>query len=304
MSWKMAYFVNMDRYTKAFVVASLAYFAAGTFFGVWMGIDSAPGWAWFAHVHFNLLGFMAMMIYGVGYFILPRFNARPLVWPGGVAVHFYLANIGLVGMVATAPERPSTGFLLFSLISAASAAVFAANLGASILLPLRDRSGDGEEEEKAPEPAVQEITQETRIGEIITRWPATVEVFVNNGFAPLADPAHQEKVRQLPVTLAMGCANHGVDLERMLGLLNEAVSGTGREHSSRGQHELIGPDHVIGDILGTYPATKRVFRKYYGEACFSCPGQATETVRQSAMMHDASEEELLAELNAAAGTGA
>jgi cbb3-type cytochrome oxidase subunit 1 len=100
------YLVGMDRYTRAFVVASLSYFAAGAFLGMWMGIGSAPDWAWFAHVHFNLLGFMAMMIYGVGYFILPRFNARPLVWPGGVAVHFYLANIGLIGMVATAPERP------------------------------------------------------------------------------------------------------------------------------------------------------------------------------------------------------
>ena len=99
----------MDRYTRAFVVASLAYFVTAASLGIWMGAGGAPDWAWFGHVHFNLLGFMAMMIYGVGYFILPRFNARPLIWRGGVAIHFYIANIGLVGMVATSSERPSAG---------------------------------------------------------------------------------------------------------------------------------------------------------------------------------------------------
>jgi hypothetical protein len=54
-------------------------------------------------------------------------------------------------------------------------------------------------------------------------------------------------------------------------------------------------------VLKAYPATEKVFRKYYGAACFSCPGQATETVRQSAMMHNADEAELLRELNEAAG---
>jgi hybrid cluster-associated redox disulfide protein len=179
--------------------------------------------------------------------------------------------------------------------------MFAANMGATILLPLPRRTGHGEEEGQSPEPVPAAVTQDTRIGEIITRWPDTVAIFVNNGFAPLADPGHQEKVKQLPVTLAMGCANHGVDLEHMLLLLNAAVLGTGKDSTSPRRREPIGPDHIIGDVLGTYPATETVFRKYYGAACFSCPGQATETVRQSAMMHNASEEDLLAELNAAAG---
>jgi hybrid cluster-associated redox disulfide protein len=142
------------------------------------------------------------------------------------------------------------------------------------------------------------------MGEIISRWPQTVEVLVQNGFAPLADRAHQEKVKQLPVTLEMACANHGVDLEKMKGLLNAAIAGGGTPAAgvpSPAAGPAIGPGDVIGEILARYPATKEIFREYYGEACFSCPGQATETVRQSAMMHNAKEEELLRELNAAAG---
>jgi hybrid cluster-associated redox disulfide protein len=73
----------------------------------------------------------------------------------------------------------------------------------------------------------------------------------------------------------------------------------GKGKISRG--EPIGADHVLGDILAAYPETEKVFRKYYGEGCFSCPGQATESVQQSAMMHDVSTKQLLAELNQAAG---
>lgn len=283
----------MDKYTKAFIVASLAYFVTGAGLGIWMGAGTAPDWAWFGHIHLNLLGFMAMMIYGVGYFILPRFNARPLVWPGGVAIHFFLANAGLIGMVFASPSRPSSAFLLFSLVSLLSVALFAVNLGATVMFPAPPAAN----EEEKPVPVV---TPDMRIGEIITRWPSTVEVFVGNGFAPLASPAHQEKVKGLPVTLAMGCANHQVDLEKMISLLNAALAaggaGSAPETTPRPPGRL-GPDDVIGEVLREYPATEEIFRRYYGEACFSCPGQATETLRQSAMMHNADEKKLLAELN-------
>lgn len=294
----------MDRYTKAFVIASLTYLVAAAALGLWMGAGDAPGWAWFGHVHFNLLGFMAMMIYGVGYFILPRFNARPLVWPGGVPVHFFIANIGLIGMVATYPERPSAGFILFSMLSLISVAMFAANLGATMAVPFKEgKEKNPGAKQAAPPP---EVTPDTRMGEIISRWPQTVEVLVKNGFAPLANPAHQEKVKQLPVTLEMACANHGVDLEKMRGLLNEAIAGaeSSRSGDTPTAKDPIGAADVIGQVLERYPATEEVFRKYYGAACFSCPGQATETIRQSAMMHNADEELLLQELNAAAGQGA
>jgi cbb3-type cytochrome oxidase subunit 1 len=66
----------MDRFTLGFVLASLVYFFLAAVFGIWMGMAETTEWVRFAHVHFNFLGFIAMMIYGVGYFILPRFNAR------------------------------------------------------------------------------------------------------------------------------------------------------------------------------------------------------------------------------------
>jgi len=325
----------MDRYTKGFVVASLVYFFLAAVSGIWMGGTDAAGWVRFAHVHFNLLGFMSMMIYGVGYFILPRFNGRTLRWPSWVPIHFFLANIGLIGMVATAPERPSTGFLLFSALSVISAGMFAVNLGATMLM-----EPEKEEEEEpasaaedsspkvasaatagpaaaAPPPAAPKIDPDMRVGEILTRWPQTVDVFVGHGFASLASPEHREQVKQMPITLRMACERHNVDLDYMVAELNAAVSpapakaappaaktapGKKAKPGALSRGETIGTDHILGEILAAYPETEKVFRKYYGDGCFSCPGQATESVKQSAMMHNVSEKQLLTELNQAAGS--
>jgi len=158
------------------------------------------------------------------------------------------------------------------------------------------------------------------MGEIVTRWPETIDILVNNGFTPLKDPDHLEKVKKLPVTLAMACDRHGLDLEMISGLLNQAANALERERStSPAQGSIstqtvisnvgrnivpeqpISHDHVIGDILKAYPETEKVFRKYYGAACFSCPGQATESIRQSALMHNVDEKAILSDLNNAAG---
>ena len=109
----------------------------------------------------------------------------------------------------------------------------------------------------------------------------------------------------------------------MVSALNEAISSSapepfaaagasaategrlaGRKERAKGKlarGETIGADHILGEILAAYPETEKVFRKYYGDGCFSCPGQATESVKQSAMMHNVNEKQLLSELNHAAG---
>jgi hypothetical protein len=323
----------MDRYTKGFVVASLVYFFLAAVLGIRMGGTDGAGWVRFAHVHFNLLGFMSMMIYGVGYFILPRFNGRTLRWPSWVPVHFFLANLGLIGMVATAPERPSNGFILFSALSVLSAGMFAVNLGATMLM---EPEKEAEEESSSapagasketsegaapaassvPPQAAPKVDPDMRVGEVLTRWPQTVDVFVGRGFASLGNPEHREQVKQIPITLRMACQRHNVDLDSMVSALNGAIApaqwkpapaatNTATAHAPKkgklARGETIGADHILGEILAAYPGTEKVFRKYYGDGCFSCPGQATESVKQSAMMHNVNEKQLLSELNIAAG---
>ena len=341
----------MDRYTKGFVVASLVYYFAAAVLGIWMGGTDGAGWVRFAHVHFNLLGFMAMMIYGVGYFILPRFNGRTLRWPSLVPIHFYIANIGLIGMVATAPERPSTGFILFSALSVLSTGMFAVNLGATMLM---EPKAAAEEEEPAsaaevssaeslryggrgdaaPAPGRGAFRTAARGAEDRPRHARGRDpqpVAANGGRlrgarlrlpcepgAPRAGEADPDHATDGVPAAQRGPRIHGGGAERSYCALLRGGSRTFcdslRRYGGRARRqakakspkgklsrgETIGENHILGEILAAYPETEKVFRKYYGDGCFSCPGQATESVKQSAMMHNVSEKQLLSELNQAA----
>ncbi len=89
----------MDKYAKAFVKSSLIYLAMGTILGVLMVLWPDIRFILTrVHVHILLLGFMAMMIYGVGYHILPRFMGRPVYSHHIGNVQVWLANITLIGL--------------------------------------------------------------------------------------------------------------------------------------------------------------------------------------------------------------
>jgi cbb3-type cytochrome oxidase subunit 1 len=68
-----------------------------------------------AHVHMNLLGFVTMMIFGVGYHVLPRFSGSPLRWEWLPPIHWWLSNLGLALMVAgffIIPSNPAGRWIL------------------------------------------------------------------------------------------------------------------------------------------------------------------------------------------------
>ncbi len=297
--------IKMDKYTKGFIVASLIYLALAAILGISLGAGFEKEWFRFAHVHFNLLGFMAMMIYGVGYFILPRFNGKTLRYPGMLPAHFYTSNIGLIGMVATYGTRPSLAFNAFAVLEGLSIALFVVNLVATLVLEEKKEVKEPEREKEKP------ILPGMRVGEILSKYPGIHEVFVRHGFQSLAFESHREQVKELPITIAMACNKHGVDVNTLIKDLNEFIgikvvtraeaAGKTGSNGRIKRGEPIRSDHILGDILRVYPETEEVFRKYYGEGCFTCPGQATESVKLSAMMHNVSEEEILRELNEAIG---
>lgn len=89
----------MDKYAKAFVKASLIYLGIGTITGFIMVVRPDLRFTLTrVHTHINLLGFMAMMVYGVGYHILPRFMGKPVYSPLLGNVQLWLANITLIGL--------------------------------------------------------------------------------------------------------------------------------------------------------------------------------------------------------------
>jgi hypothetical protein len=89
----------MDRFVRNFILVSIAYLAAASLLGLGMLWNQSLMELKFVHSHLNMLGWVSMMIYGVGYHVLPRFSGRPLRYPTMGEVQFWTANIGLVGML-------------------------------------------------------------------------------------------------------------------------------------------------------------------------------------------------------------
>lgn len=95
---------------------SIIYFIAGAIIGVSMLLwPNAAGYYVNTHAHLNLLGFMSMMIYGVGYHILPRFSGRNIYSPAIVRVQFLITNIGLIGMAISWPMVQRYGDAVYNL---------------------------------------------------------------------------------------------------------------------------------------------------------------------------------------------
>lgn len=129
----------MDKYAKAFVKASLVYLGVGVITGLIM--LAHPDLLYTltrVHTHINLLGFMAMMVYGVGYHILPRFMGRPVYSHRLGNVQVWLANITLIGLSISWILEASLGgvwhklAILFGLGQGVSIFLFIINLWKSM----------------------------------------------------------------------------------------------------------------------------------------------------------------------------
>jgi cytochrome c oxidase cbb3-type subunit 1 len=128
----------MDRPTKWFIKSALAWLALGVTLGVAMTLR--PEWVVYrtAHLHMNLLGFVAGMIFGVGYHVLPRFVGHPLFAPRLAMAHWWLANAGLALLAGgfawrvTVGERAQWMLIAGGALAAAGAYCFVFNIWRTI----------------------------------------------------------------------------------------------------------------------------------------------------------------------------
>jgi cbb3-type cytochrome oxidase subunit 1 len=99
----------MEWFVRAFVRASLAWFTAGILLGLAMAVH--PDWVIYrpAHAHMNVVGFLTMMVFGVGYQLLPRLFGFALHSRALAIAHWWLANVGLAAMVAGFAATPHVG---------------------------------------------------------------------------------------------------------------------------------------------------------------------------------------------------
>jgi hybrid cluster-associated redox disulfide protein len=307
---------TMDRTTRSFILASLVYLAIGAVLGLILALaPQSLGRILFSHVHLLLGGFMAMMIYGVGYFILPRFAASAIRWPAMVPAHFWLANLSLLGMVISRPFAVTLDsaqwmgiFHLSVTVQVLSIFLFVANLGLTLSLKPKPAATSVAEPASAPSspgsgsaslrmagssPVAGAVTlgPASKVGDFVDAKTGAVELPVDAGLPPLRDPEHLAMVRRVGIPLAHACNKHGIDLETLLPRLMALPDAR--------PTAALTSEQLIGEMVERHPATREVLRRRFGEGCFTCPGFATETLAQGAMMHGVDVQELIAELEQA-----
>jgi cbb3-type cytochrome oxidase subunit 1 len=126
----------MHRRNRLFVAIALAYGLAG---GLLALVHLAapgflPGNVPKAHAHMMLLGFVLMMIYGVGLHVIPRFGGYPLRSERIATWQFWLANAGLPLMIAGWFASVNGLVALGGIATVAAMALFAANMVATVRL--------------------------------------------------------------------------------------------------------------------------------------------------------------------------
>jgi cbb3-type cytochrome oxidase subunit 1 len=125
-----------------FAWASMAYLLIGSTLGFVMVLNSSPLTP--AHAHVLLLGFVSMMIFGVGYHLLPVFAGTDLHSTRLAELHFWLQNIGIIGLAFTMPYRYSNsdyrlGTIVFGAVSLLGIYIFVYNVARSIIPPKEEK---------------------------------------------------------------------------------------------------------------------------------------------------------------------
>jgi len=121
-----------------FAWASLVYLLIGSTMGFVMVLSSLPVTP--SHAHVLLIGFVSMMIFGVGYHLLPVFAGTDLYSLRLAEIQFWLQNIGLIGLAFTMPYRfASNSYLIgtevFGSISLLAIYIFVYNVARSLIPP-------------------------------------------------------------------------------------------------------------------------------------------------------------------------
>lgn len=314
----------MDKYPRMFIISSVIYLLIGTMMGTLMASRALDPFYRFIHIHLNLFGFMAMVVFGVAYHILPRFMGKSIKFPILVPLHFYSAHIGLIGMmIAYAahgyvdPDQ-KLAYVLFQMSAGfASLAVifFAVNIIPVLIMTQRKPINvPAPAPAPTPQPKAESkpdvtFTADMKIGEILEKRPETLSVFVNAGFKALADPEKRKSMGE-KLVLKTACQIRGIDLNDLLSKLNGPISAEEAKveeapaapkvpelQLSIKRGDLIELKTPVGHMIQVYPETRKVLEDNYGGECFTCPGMAIETIEQTAHMHNKAPEDILNQIN-------
>lgn len=197
-------------------------------FGIYMPVTGSHvpfSHAFFgAYRHALTVGFIMMMIVGVSSKVVPTLSgvdvrsARSL-WPT-----FLLLNLGNLTRVSfqIATDFSPTAYRVMGIsgfIEVIGLTLWGYELFANM------RAGKKLEKESGWVKTLGqfEITPSTRVGDVLARYPQSLEVFVRRGFTPLRNPVLRKTMARV-ITIEQACRREGVDLTNLLNELEQMVA--------------------------------------------------------------------------------
>lgn len=125
----------MNRRNRWFVLSGLLHGLLGGLVGLlWL---AEPGFMAGnvprVHGHVMLLGFITLHIYGIGLHVLPRFSGRALFSERAADAQFWLAHLGLWGLLAGWLGAPGNIAIVGGALAWGAMALFAANILLTVL---------------------------------------------------------------------------------------------------------------------------------------------------------------------------
>lgn len=194
-------------------------------FGIYMPITGSPvpfSHAFFgAYRHALTVGFIMMMIVGVSSKVVPTLSgvdvrgARSL-WPT-----FLLLNLGNLTRVSfqIATDFSPAAYRVMG-ISGFIEVVGLTLWGYELFANMRV----GKKLQKEASRMLQsnqgfQITPAVKVGEVLERYPQSLDVFVRHGFTPLRNPVLRKTMARV-ITIEQACRREGVDMSELLRELN------------------------------------------------------------------------------------
>ncbi|MFQ6041155.1 MAG: DUF1858 domain-containing protein [Candidatus Poribacteria bacterium] len=180
--------------------------------------------------HALTVGFISMMIFGVGARIVPVFAGVTLYSTMLLAATFVLVNLGNVIRVVFQAISPLLGDVSFVMMGTSGwlevtgMALFCVNLWMTLRTP---QEAEAEIEglpaaTYAAQAGEVLIARTTKVGDILKRYPQTLEVFLEHGFTPLKNPLMRRTVAKR-TTLERACQLFSLDCDTLISELKRAA---------------------------------------------------------------------------------
>lgn len=128
---------RLHRLCRRYIGVAFAYLVLGLVLGAVM-LASGNDNLQFVHVHMLLVGFVLFLIYGIGYKLIPTmfFGLPRVAHIGWAEAQFWLANVGLVGLLAGAVLPVGFGYdriaAVFGAVEALAGILFVVLMGRTI----------------------------------------------------------------------------------------------------------------------------------------------------------------------------